>query len=76
MSHAVSAQQMLRLRACSQMLQTEIWKFRTRIGDYDLTDIDRVSRIEAVQRAETRFRERIEDIQQTLLDTGIAPFLH
>jgi len=61
-----------KLRACSQMLQTEIWKFRTRIGDYDLTDIDRVSRIEAVQRAETRFRERIEDIQQTLLDTGIV----
>jgi len=54
------------------MLQAEIWKFRCRIGDYDLTDIDRVSRIEAAQRAETRFREKIEEVQQTLLDAGIV----
>jgi len=63
----------LKLRAGSEMLQAEIWRFRTRVGSYannDLTHFN-VGRAEAERRAEQLFQKKIFLVADTVLGAKV-----
>ncbi|CAE7233654.1 unnamed protein product [Symbiodinium natans] len=63
----------LKLRSGSQMLQAEIWRFRTRVGAYATTDMTHfnVGRAEAERRAEQHFQKMIVLVADTVLSAKV-----
>ncbi|CAE7613707.1 unnamed protein product, partial [Symbiodinium sp. CCMP2456] len=63
----------LKLRAGSEMLQAEIWRFRTRVGAYANNDLTHfhVGRAQAERRAEQLFQKKIFLVADTVLGAKV-----